>query len=172
MERTKLWITKYDESWYYFCNRWPASLVHFFKWITHLGGSRVTVGIQAAFLFFAPLSWREVAVAATLSLVISHLIMAAIKKMVRRIRPYLALPEAKVHGYRFKDHSFPSGHATAIFSLVSTYIYFFPFLAPALLPVAFLVAFSRVVLGVHYPSDVAAGAILGMLAAVMVSSLF
>lgn len=172
MERTKLWINRFDESWFYFCNRWPIHVMPFLNWITHLGGSKVTVGIQAALLFFAPLSWREVAVAATLSLVISHLIMSAIKKIVRRIRPYLTLPDAKVHGFRFKDHSFPSGHTTAIFSLVSTYIYFFPFLTVILLPIAMLVGFSRVALGVHYPTDVAAGAMLGTIIACAVSALF
>ena len=57
--------------------------------------------------------------------------------------------------------SFPSGHTlhAVAFSIVA--IAFYPVLAWLLVPFTLLVAASRVVLGLHYPSDVAAGAALG-----------
>jgi undecaprenyl-diphosphatase len=64
------------------------------------------------------------------------------------------------------DHfSFPSGHTlhAMAFSLVA--LFYYPHLAWLLLPFTLLVALSRVVLGLHYPSDVMAGAALGVLIA-------
>jgi undecaprenyl-diphosphatase len=59
--------------------------------------------------------------------------------------------------------SFPSGHTlhAVAFSVVA--IVFYPVLAWVLVPFTVLVAVSRVVLGLHYPSDVLAGAALGAL---------
>jgi undecaprenyl-diphosphatase len=58
-------------------------------------------------------------------------------------------------------YSFPSGHtlhAVCFTTLATSHV---PGLAPVLLPFAALVAASRVVLGLHYPSDVLVGAALG-----------
>ncbi|GJM80520.1 hypothetical protein HMSSN139_30160 [Paenibacillus sp. HMSSN-139] len=59
------------------------------------------------------------------------------------------------------DHSFPSGHTTAIFSVTVPFMAAAPGLILVLLPVALLVAVSRIYLGLHYPSDTLAGAVIG-----------
>jgi len=61
--------------------------------------------------------------------------------------------------------SFPSGHTlhAAAFSIIA--ISYYPALAWLLIPFSVLVALSRVVLGLHYPSDVLAGAALGAIIA-------
>ncbi|AIE61686.1 phosphatase PAP2 family protein [Bacillus methanolicus] len=169
MERAKAWIYKYDQNWFYHCNQWPEIVISFFKWITHFGGAGFTISIQLLLHIVGPDFLKSTVLAASFSLAISHLIASLMKRFFRRIRPYLALPDAKVYGYLFKDPSFPSGHSTAIFSVVVPYCVYIPELAPFLLPLAVLVAFSRVVLGVHYPSDVAAGAILGSMTALFFS---
>jgi undecaprenyl-diphosphatase len=58
-------------------------------------------------------------------------------------------------------YSFPSGHTlhAVSFSIIS--IYYYPGLAWLLIPMVILIAFSRVILGLHYPTDVAAGATIG-----------
>ncbi len=58
-------------------------------------------------------------------------------------------------------YSFPSGHTLHAVSFTTLIVASFPELAWICLPFATLVAMSRVVLGLHYPSDVAAGALLG-----------
>ena len=89
-----------------------------------------------------------------------------IKPFVARIRPYeikgidellIALP---------KDYSFPSGHTSASFSATFS-LYFAGFRNPFLLCLILscLIAFSRLYLYVHYPSDVLAGVVLGIFSA-------
>lgn len=58
--------------------------------------------------------------------------------------------------------SFPSGHATNAFTVATASGVLWPATLWALVPLAVLVAGSRVVLGVHFPSDVGAGALLGL----------
>jgi undecaprenyl-diphosphatase len=58
--------------------------------------------------------------------------------------------------------SFPSGHATAAMAVALAYAVVFPALAPLLIAVAEAVGFSRVRLGVHYPSDVLVGQVIAI----------
>ena len=58
--------------------------------------------------------------------------------------------------------SLPSGHATVAFAYATAAVLLTRVAAP-LIVVAFFVGLARVVLGVHYPSDVAAGAVVGIL---------
>ena len=91
-----------------------------------------------------------------------------IKRGTRRARPFercdsihacLKVPDA---------FSFPSGHTLHAFAFAVLLSGFFPSLAPGLWSFAVLVALSRVVLGLHFPSDVVAGALLGMATASLV----
>ncbi|QPC47916.1 phosphatase PAP2 family protein [Mangrovibacillus cuniculi] len=171
MDRAREWITKHDETWFYLCNQSQPAFIQFFKWITHLGGATLTIGIQLFFILFPQFELRRVAIVAAVALTISHIIVVLIKRLVKRIRPYLSLPNVTPHGHLFKDHSFPSGHSTAIFSVVIPYMLAMPNVTFILLPLAGLVAFSRVVLGVHYPTDIVVGSSLGTITAMFVFAL-
>ena len=98
----------------------------------------------------------------------------ALKALVGRARPCGSL--AHVHALVFStphDPSFPSGHAAGAFA-VAAFVAFearvHPLAKAALFVVAAGIALSRVVLGVHFPSDIAAGAILGTLASLSFSA--
>lgn len=129
--------------------------------LTHLGGATLAIGINVLVWAFAPHPWRMTAVQALTSLAVSHVPVAIAKKLYPRRRPYLALPGTRTFRNPLKDHSFPSGHTTAIFAWVVPYMAAFPVLSFALLPLGCIVGFSRMYLGLHYPSDVLAGAVIG-----------
>jgi undecaprenyl-diphosphatase len=82
------------------------------------------------------------------------------KLLVRRRRPFHRSQPALIHMPR--STSFPSGHSAAAFAFATAASAELPPLAPLLLPLAAAVAYSRVHLGVHYPSDVAAGVAIGI----------
>ena len=84
-----------------------------------------------------------------------------LKKRTSRPRPYQVQQAIRVGAAPLDAFSFPSGHtlhATG-FSIVATSYY--PELAWLVVPFSLLVALSRPVLGLHYPSDVLAGALIG-----------
>jgi undecaprenyl-diphosphatase len=82
------------------------------------------------------------------------------KLLVRRRRPFHRSQPALIHMPR--STSFPSGHSAAAFAFATGASVELPPLAPALLPLAAAVAYSRVHTGVHYPSDVVAGVAIGI----------
>jgi undecaprenyl-diphosphatase len=84
-----------------------------------------------------------------------------VKQIFRRHRPFITHEDARVIGRRPSDSSFPSGHSAAAFAGAILVVPFLPAFAIALFGYATLVAFSRVYLGVHYPSDVVIGSALG-----------
>jgi len=84
-----------------------------------------------------------------------------LKSRLVRERPYISLAGI-VPGTKVLDrYSFPSGHTLHAVSFTILIATSFPQLGWLCIPFAALVAMSRVVLGLHYPSDVAAGAIIG-----------
>ena len=84
-----------------------------------------------------------------------------LKAAIPRDRPHLHALVAVPH-----THSFPSGHAATSFACVTVLGAAVPRARPPLYALAALVAWSRVYVGVHYPVDVLAGALLGIAAGI------
>ncbi|MBX2838424.1 MAG: phosphatase PAP2 family protein [Gammaproteobacteria bacterium] len=85
-----------------------------------------------------------------------------LKNSLKRRRPPAALPSFGAEIIASDQFSFPSGHTSAAFLLVTILALFSPALLWVALPWAFCVGASRVLLGVHFPSDILAGIVLGV----------
>jgi undecaprenyl-diphosphatase len=106
---------------------------------------------------------RKIGLCCALALIFDLLaVNIAIKPLVARVRPYVTLPEILPLGHLSQDFSFPSGHSAA--SLAAAWAIFRTtkrkFGVPAMI-LALLIALSRLYVGVHYPTDVICGAIIG-----------
>jgi undecaprenyl-diphosphatase len=133
----------------------------FFRNITHVGGARFTIITVLLLLIFTTDQTRMTALSSALALTLSHLPVHFIKKMYPRKRPYVILENTKFPSNPLQDHSFPSGHTTAIFSVIVPFVLLVPTLFFVLFPLAFIIGVSRIYLGLHYPTDIMAGGILG-----------
>ncbi|MFB6468340.1 phosphatase PAP2 family protein [Cytobacillus sp. Hz8] len=133
----------------------------FFRILTRMGGATFAIGIVLLLFIFCKQPVKSIALCSALSLAVSHLPVQILKKLYPRKRPYLILEDTKFHSNPLKDHSFPSGHTTAAFSVMIPFILFMPSLGYLLIPLGVLIGVSRMYLGLHYPSDVLAGAVLG-----------
>ncbi|MGD8482766.1 MAG: phosphatase PAP2 family protein [Gammaproteobacteria bacterium] len=93
-----------------------------------------------------------------------------LKQRLSRERPFIACAAVRCSDRPLDRYSFPSGHTLHAFAFTTVALHFLPALAVILIPFTALVSVSRVVLGLHYPSDVAAGAVIGILLAHLVLS--
>lgn len=107
---------------------------------------------------------RKIALLALLALVASYLLNEGLKLLIHRPRPYEALTavDLLVNPLGLSRSSFPSGHAVAAFTSATILSRKLPRLAVVFLSLAVLMAFSRVYVGMHYFSDVLAGAAFGV----------
>ncbi len=102
----------------------------------------------------------KMALALSLGLIIGNL---CLKPLVARIRPYEAIEGVRLLVSTKSDFSFPSGHTLASFECAGVVALNYRKYAFVSILLACVVAFSRIYIGVHYPTDVLAGALMGTL---------
>ena len=92
---------------------------------------------------------------------ITGFVDGTVKNKFRRLRPYQGHPDVVTSLFSAGGYSYPSGHSMAAFTLAVVLGAVFPDKEQALLDRAALIAQSRVDAGVHYPSDIKEGKVLG-----------
>jgi undecaprenyl-diphosphatase len=109
-------------------------------------------------------SWRRpwLVLRVAISILVAEMVSGLLKAAIERDRPPLANPDPEPLVRLPATHSFPSGHATVSFACATVLGLAIPRLRWPLLALAALVALSRVYVGVHYPLDVLAGGVLGV----------
>ena len=176
------WLQSLDTALFRFINGTLANPL--FDWLMPiLSGNgvpwlaAVVIAVLSALFFGSP---RLKICTLLMVLVVSlgdPLVIGTLKDAVSRHRPFVTQPDARLFGEAGKGyvaplpdgsrpptanhHSFPSAHAANLFALATVAFLFYRRSARFMIPFATAVAFSRVYNGVHYPSDVLAGGILG-----------
>jgi undecaprenyl-diphosphatase len=138
------------------------SLDQMIPWVTHLGS-------QAVVIFFIILSLvltRQKKIFGRLAILyaVQSAVLYGLKYLIQRPRPPIlwTLPSALSRGPgEILDPSFPSGHTLYAFMMATLLADWFPRWRFILYAVAGFVGWTRVYLGIHYPTDVIAGGILG-----------
>jgi membrane-associated phospholipid phosphatase len=125
-------------------------------------GSMVAAFAAAGLLYLLHL--RRVAMEIVLGTITVWLVVEVVKLLTRRNRPFIAVEGARLVGWRERGGSFPSGHTTQTFFLVTLLAHRFQqdiVGIIALYAFAVLIGLTRIYVGAHYPRDVIAGAFLG-----------
>ena len=134
--------------------------------ITSLGNAGILWIVLAAVLLIIPKTRKAglcMAIALILDLLITNCLL---KNLVARTRPYDVANFTDLIVKKPKDYSFPSGHTAASFAAVTAlFMRKEKLLGSIACVVAVFIAFSRMYLYVHFPSDVICGALFGILLA-------
>ncbi|MBO4686172.1 MAG: phosphatase PAP2 family protein [Lachnospiraceae bacterium] len=138
-------------------------LDNFFPYITHLGtAGSFWILLTAVLMCFK--KTRRAAVCSAIALLGSLLLNnMLLKPLVGRVRPYEVIEGLKLIGKKATDPSFPSGHtAASIASAVALCRFLKKRYSIPLLALALLIGFSRLYIGIHYPTDVLMGLLDGI----------
>jgi undecaprenyl-diphosphatase len=117
---------------------------------------------------------RHLVLAMVLGFLMELPLYLLLKRTIQRPRPADAQAALNAFIKPSDRFSFPSGHTAAAFMVAVLVSAWYPAMAPLVFSVALAIGASRVLLGVHYPSDIGAGAVLGSscaLLALMLQSL-
>lgn len=91
-----------------------------------------------------------------------------LKPLFHRIRPCHVLPDVRLLVNCSDAFALPSNHAVNNFAAAAMFSHFYPSMKYVLFAGAFVVSISRVMCGIHYPFDIALGAIVGLMFAMLI----
>lgn len=157
-------LTALDTRLFYHCQSCCAlhvSLASLSRWISRIGDGFFYLLIGAGLAWLEPAKGRDFLTAGLWAFALELPLYLVLKNLIKRDRPsLLAGVNALIQpSDRF---SFPSGHAAGAFVFATLIAGFYPAWALAAYTLAMLIGLSRVLLGVHYPSDIVAGVALGV----------
>lgn len=140
--------------------------------ITKLGGKYFNMALIILFFIVRPNTNSQFFQQLFVTLTSSHIIVHFLKRKINRPRPYSTFKNIVVQTNPFEAYSFPSGHTTAVFTSALVLSSTFKQISILFFVLAVLTAFSRIYLGVHYPSDVLMGIIIAFLNYILIIKLF
>jgi len=169
-------IIQIDTSVFYILNSKATNVVFDFLMpiLTNLDYWKIPLAVMVVLLAtFGKRKGRIAVVLLVIGVALSDQICnTVVKPLVGRMRPCNVLDNVRLLVNCIHSLSFPSSHATNIFTgtLILSYIY--RRLQIPLMIIAILVAYSRIYVGVHYPLDVLIGSLLGILCALITISIY
>lgn len=167
------WLTRLELAEVRFCLRanrsceQPLNLM-LFSAVSRLGDGIFWYGLMAVLPLVHGAAGFEISVRMAVAGLLGTAIYRLVKQRLARERPYNLHPRIRAGAPALDRYSFPSGHTLHAVSFTIIVVTALPAMAWLLVPLALLIAMSRVILGLHYPSDVVAGALVGALLARLV----
>jgi undecaprenyl-diphosphatase len=156
-------ITRRDYSLMRRANNWEAP-----RWVrvfamaaTRAGDGWLWLAIGLAILVLGGEARFEAVAAATIAAAVSVLLFMLLKRFTGRRRPCEIEPHCWATLLPPDHFSFPSGHTMTAFAVAISLSLFYPTLLITLLFFAFSIGMSRILLGMHFLSDVVAAALIG-----------
>jgi undecaprenyl-diphosphatase len=133
--------------------------------VSMLGDGYLYVALVWLIYMLDPLHATQLASSVVMAFAIERPLYFVLKNLICRPRPGNALPGFPILHTASDEFSLPSGHTSAAFLFATILAQFYPAFFPLFFILAGLIGLSRILLGVHYPSDIAAGMVLGCLSA-------
>jgi undecaprenyl-diphosphatase len=134
-------------------------------WISHSGNGYYYPLIPFLIYLVSPEKAPAFLCAGVIAYAVEIPLFIFMKNLIKRDRPCEAISTVHKRISPSDRFSFPSGHTAAAFVMAVIIAHFFPLLMLPALGWALMVGFSRIYLGVHYPTDILAGVIIGMICA-------
>jgi undecaprenyl-diphosphatase len=138
------------------------SLHRIMAWVSRSGDGVFWYTLMAAIFLLGAEQGRLVAVQMGVTAIVGVAVYKLLKNSLLRVRPYITHPEVCRLTAPLDYYSFPSGHTLHAVSFTMVSGAWYPMLLWITVPFMLLVAMSRVLLGLHYPTDVIAGALVGL----------
>lgn len=170
-------LARFDDAEYRLCRRLNRGIEHtwmrvLFKTASRLGDGVIWYALMLALPFLYGGEGVKVALIMLGTGAVGLVTYKILKRIFVRERPFIRHAGISLAGAPLDRYSFPSGHTLHAVAFSWQACAAFPELTIVLFPLAVAIAASRVVLGLHYPTDVIVGALLGIASGAAGVSLF
>ncbi|MDY6891169.1 MAG: phosphatase PAP2 family protein [Pseudomonadota bacterium] len=167
-------LNAFDTRAFFWCNDYSqhAPVKTGSRWVSRLGDGGLYLLLGLTLALWEPEDGPAFLQVGLLAYAIELPLYFLLKNTIRRDRPCHRLAGFRAAIEPSDKFSFPSGHTSAAFVFAMLLSQFYPALMVPGFILALLIGAARVLLGVHYPTDIAAGALLGVVSALLALGLW